>query len=350
MHDMNLFIKRLHTLYMEQLGYKINLFNAQAGNVIRLENTRSLMMEGGIEIEDFFARGADFIQRRDPVGMRELEVKNLASKRRNRIRLAWTTKLLNMSKNQWDWMGRDPAIAAAKFSELLVDSTMQEYLLRSFSVLRATVGSNPNTFMDFTKYNKQANRTISDTNLEIAADMMGDAAGEIKGWIMPTSARTRLLINHLGNVERLFTFDKVNIWRDASGRIIMTTDDPNLKEFGVDGKGNASTQMHWIFGLKPESIVITELDDYDSIADEKGGFENIPRTWQSNWSNRFGVKGYKFTDNLLLEPDREGEDKYISASDAALYSADNWEQVESSYKTTAGVALRVEAGTLIDDN
>lgn len=344
-NNLNLFLKKFHVLYVERLGYKIGLFNAASDGAIVLNSERVKKMAGAVETQDFFARPLDLIQRRNPNGMNPLELVNLDQKLANVIRLAWTTKLLNMSKYQWDWIGQNPSNAAVVFAEGMTDSVLEAYLLITFGVLRATVGSNPDTFYDALQMQGAKRKRMTYANLEMTASLFGDAAGSIRTWIMPSNARTQLLLGNLGNTEHLFTFGTVNAMRDASGRSIITTDDPNLRQ--TVSIGGQPTNAWWSFGLQKGAVEITELDDWDEVAATTSGFENIMRTYQANYSNQFAVRGYKFDETLLTQSDISGRDPYVSASNAALLTSQNWSQVENSHKSTAGVALRVD-GSLYD--
>lgn len=341
-HSLYLFLSRMNVLMVEKLGYKINMFNAAVDNALVIKSERVMKMAGGIEMEFYFDRAKNIITRRDPNGMRPLELVTISQKSRNRIRLAWTTNMLDMTRAQFDWIGENPSAAAVVFAESMSTEILQNYLKRVFGVLRATVGSNPKTMHDAYSKVGDKRRRMSYANLELAADLFGDASSQIQTWIMPTTARTQLLLGNLSNKENLFTFGTVNVMRDASNRAIITTDDPNLRETTSQGD-NA-----WLaYGLTQNSVVIEELDDFDEAMGERTGFENIQRTYQANWSTRFSVKGYKFDETLLQQADYDGQDPYVSASDGAIMTAANWSVAAGSHKETAGVGLRV-VGDLFD--
>lgn len=337
MEKLNLFLLYFHTAMHEQLGYKIGLFNAATRGALVLRTDRVLTMSGGIEQSDFFGLTPKLIRRANPNGMEELELKNLFNKMNNAIRIKWSTELLNFSRNVWTWIDRDPALAGVEFGRQLADQKLEEYLLRTFSILKATVGSNPDTLLDVSKHT-DGTQHISLTNLAWTADLFGDAAGEITAWLMPTTARTEVLVSSLANVSHLFNIGSVNVHQDAENRVFITSDDPNLRERNTD-----NTMDFWVFGLRRGAVMIQELADYDELYDAKGGFENILRTYQQNWSTKINVLGYKYDENQLIDSDDE-HGKFATASDAALAAPMNWSQVQTSHKTTAGVALRVRAG------
>lgn len=338
MDKLNLFYQYLHTLHAESIKYNINLVNGGSRGAILINSERLDRIAGGITQWDFFAYVEGLIRRRNPNGSAPLELKNLENKMDNAIRLAFTTELLNLSKNIWYWIDRDPAIAARKFADMLVTQRIEEYLKRTFAILKATVGTNPATFRDATVATDATKRSISYRNLALTANKFGDAANSLQAWIMPTNARTELLLNNLNNVERLFTFGSVNGYQDAEGRVIITTDDPNLTEEG----GVAPDQYldYWTFGLTAGAVRIREMDDFEEAKGTTTGLENIQHTYQANWSTLFDIKGYKFDAAQLT-----GEaNKFVSATDAALAASQNWSQVENNHKTTAGVALKVRSG------
>lgn len=342
MEKLNLFLQYMHTVMHERMGYLLNMFNAASGGTILIRMTRAPKMAGGIEQSDFFGITPNLFRRRNPAGDEKLELKDIVNKMKNSIRLAFTSELWNLSKNTWHWIGRNPELAGAQFGKDAADQKIEEYLVRMFGVLRATVGSNEKTVLDVTKRTDE-NKFVNLVTLANTASQFGDAQSKIRAWIMPTNARTELLVNALENKTRLFTVGTVNIHQDAEGRRIITSDDPNLQTFNEDG-----TIDHWVYGLTPAAVIIQELDDYDELYDEQGGGENIKRTYQVNWSVNFSINGYKY-DETQLTDSHDDKGKFASASDAAINAAENWSPVYTSHKETAGVALRARAGTLLKE-
>lgn len=334
MEQLNLFWKMVHTLEAETITYNLNLLNNSSNGAIFLDSEKQSKMAGGIEQWDFFAYTEDLIRRRNPNGTADLLLKELENKMDNSIRLPFTTELLDLSKNIWYWIGRDPAIAARKFNEMLVTQRIEEYLKRAFMALKATAGANPKTFRDVTAATLEENRYVTYRNLAITANMFGDRANQIKTWVMPSSAKTDMLLDNLKNVNHLFTFGTVNGYSDAEGRTIITTDDPNL----VDITGNAPDEVvnNWILGLRPMAVRLTEVDDYQEAYGTQTGKENIAQTYQANWSTKMDLYGYKFDAAQLTG----NGNKFATASDAALASSANWSQVTNNHKQTAGVMLK----------
>lgn len=329
--DLELFIRRAHTAYAESLGYNVNLFNEASGGAIVIGTERSGQMAGGFSEDTFFAWVDGLIRRRDPGGNAPLTLKQLANKKDNFIRLAFTTEQLDLSEHWWDWIGRDNALAAATFGKMLSEQTLQGYVNRAVMVLKATVGANELTFRDATKQAVEENRKISYKNLVLTADLMGDRADSLNTWIMPRNSRTSLLLDNMKNANSLFNFGTVNVMQDVEGRRIITTDDPALRE--VD---QVASEVHnWTFGLRPGSIILRELGDFEDLTERKGGNENIKKTYQAQWSTILNVMGYKYNIATLQN------DTYASPSDAAIATPANWSQVTNNHKETAGVALKV---------
>lgn len=329
--DLDLFTRRAHTAYAERLGYNVNLFNEQSGGAILIGTERSGQMAGGFSEDTFFAYVEGLVRRRDPAGNAPLVLKQLANKKDNMIRLAFTTELLDLSEHWWDWIGRDNALAAATFGKMLAEQTLQGYVNRAVSVLKATVGANPLTLRDATAQALPENTRMSYKNLILTGDLLGDAADSINTWLMPRSSRTALLLNNLENSKSLFSFGTVNIMTDAEGRRIITTDDPSLRD--VDQATSAIT--NWTFGLRQGAIILRELGDFQQLTETKGGLENIKTTYQAQWSTLMNVMGYKFNIATLQA------ETYASPSDAAIATPVSWSQVTNNHKDTAGVALKV---------
>lgn len=337
MEQLNLFWRYVHTLQAESIKYNLNLLNNSANGAIFLDSEKLAAMNGGIDQWDFFAYTEDLIRRRNPTGTADLLLKELENKMDNNIRLAFTTEQLNLSKNIWHWIGRDPAIAAKKFNDMLVTQRIEEYLTRTFMILKATVGANPTTFRNATTAVVEENRYVTYRNLALTANKFGDQANQLKTWVMPSGAKTDMLLGNLKNVDHLFEFGTVNGYKDAEGRTIITTDDPNLIE--VTGVSPNERINNWVLGLRPMAVRITEVDDFDEAYGTSTGKENIARTYQANWSAKFDIYGYKFDAAQLTGP----ANKFKSASDAALASSANWSQVTNNHKQTAGVMLKAWA-------
>lgn len=336
MNQLEMFLLNYHTAMKERLLYNINLFNAAVNNVIVLRMDRVLKMTGGIEQSTFFGITPKLIRRRNPAGLEPLDLKNPLEKMTNQIRIAWTTELMNMSRNELDWMNRDPALAGVQLGIDMANQKLEEYILRIFSILRATVGNNEKTVRDRTG-KADDSQYITHANLVRTAGLFGDAQGDLRTWIMPTAAKSDLIVSNLNNSQQLFKIGTVVVTQDVEGRTFITSDDPNLID--EDSQGNLK---YWIYGLRTGGVSIEELNDFDELYDEKGGYENILRTYQANWSTKLGIMGYKYDEAQLTDSNDE-LGKYASASDAALAAHENWTQVQPSHKTTAGVALIVNA-------
>ena len=194
MEQLNLFWQYVHSLRAESITYNINLINGAANGAIHIDSERLAAMSGGITQWDFFAYQEDLIKRRNPNGNAALALKELENKMDNSIRLAFTTELLNLSTNIWYWIGRDPAIAAKKFNDMLAVQRIEEYLKRSFMMLKATAGSNPLTFRDATVAATEDGRAVNYRNLALTAAKFGDQSSQVKTWIMPKKKKKELCI------------------------------------------------------------------------------------------------------------------------------------------------------------
>lgn len=340
MKDLDLFLSSFHTAMIEQLWYNINLFNGAVNGAIVLSTRRQRRMAGGVEQWDFFRRPTGLVTQRDPVGNRQLDLKAIVNGMANAIRIAWTTEAFDFSKNVWNWIGRDASLAGVVFGRAMADEILQAYLLRAFTIIKATVGSNDSTLIDVTQEPTSATNTVNLTNMLYTADAFGDASSLLRAWIMPSAAKTELLVDNVKNSTQLFTIGTVNISRDVEGRTFITSDDPSLRDYVTVGGGSA--MAYWCFGLVANAIVIEDLDDWDEIYDAKGGYENILRTYNANWSSRIAVLGYKFDETQLTDSNDENG-KFASASLAALNAPENWSMIVQSHKHAAGVALHALA-------
>lgn len=336
MKDLELFLESFHTAMIEQLWYKINLFNGAVNGAIVLSTRRQRKMAGGVEQWSYFKRPTGLVTQRDPVGDRKLDLKAIVNGMANAIRIAWTTEALDFSKNVWNWIGRDANLAGVVFGRAMADEMLQAYLLRAFTIIKATVGSNANSLIDVTGESDPLANSVNLTNMLYTADRFGDNASAIRAWIMPSAAKTEMIVDNVKNTGQLFSFGTVNISTDAENRIFITSDDPSLRDYVT--VGGSPKMAYWCFGLVPNAVVIEDLDDWDEVYDDKGGYENILRTYNANWSSRISVLGYKFDETQLTDANDE-YGKFASASLAALNAPENWTMYVTSHKFAAGVAL-----------
>lgn len=337
MKDLNLFLQYLHTALTEQLWYNINAFNTASNGAIVLSSQKVSTIAGGIVQSDLFEMPRDMIRRRTPDTYEPLDTIDLANKMQNAIRIAWSTENLNMSLNVWEWIGRSPSLAGVQFGRAMAINILASYLKTAFTILKATVGANSNACLDLTTADPTVSG-ISETNLVWAADALGDAQNQLKAWIMPTAAKTELLVGQLNNQTRLYTIGSISVTSDVNGRVYVTSDDPNLRDINP----TTGVMTYWVFGLVAGAISIVDVDDFDDLASEQGGFTNIKRGYQANWSSMINILNYNY-DASQLTNSSDNKGKFASASDAALGAPQNWRQATESHKHTAGVALKCVA-------
>ncbi len=103
---------------------------------------------------------------------------------------------------------------------------------------------------------------------------------------------------------------------DILGKRSIITDSPAL----VDG------QNQKVLCLTANSLTVEPNSDFDSNIETTNGKQRIERTYQSEWSDNLGVKGYAW-DITVKSPDT-----------AALGTGSNWVK-EWEDKNTAGVLL-----------
>jgi hypothetical protein len=103
------------------------------------------------------------------------------------------------------------------------------------------------------------------------------------------------------------------------------TDSPQLVVAG-------SPTMYPVLGLVSGAVSVEQNGDFDANEETKNGDENIVRTYQAEWSYNIGVKGFAW--------DKTNGGK--SPTDAALFTATNWDKYATDNKDVAGVVCLTE--------
>ena len=113
----------------------------------------------------------------------------------------------------------------------------------------------------------------------------------------------------------------MQVIQDGFNRRLIVTDASPLTASG-------SPEGFHTLGLVDGAIAVQQNNDFFANIETSNGGENIARTWQAEWSNNIGVKGYKW-DTTVASP----------VTTAKLATEANWDKVATSIKDTAGVIV-----------
>lgn len=121
-------------------------------------------------------------------------------------------------------------------------------------------------------------------DFERAATLFGDARSQIRAWFVTGSQFGQMLSDsNMQNYERLWEIGNVQMYRDASGRVIVVTDAPAL----ITNNG--------VLGLSTNGVVV-ESGAVTALSWTEGLNENIEYYWRQDYTYGIGIKGYMVTD------------------------------------------------------
>jgi hypothetical protein len=314
--DFAVFNEYAYTAVTEILDQQIeNLVTASEGTILM----PAAAPVGDFNESAFFARVAGgLVRRRDPYADGTVAEKSLAMLTDREVKVASGTPPMRIDPGMFRWIQQDPQLAGVTIARQLAPDMMADMLNTGLGVTKVALANDAAT--NVRNIVGETDENVTFTELTKTASLMGDRSSEIRAWVMHSAPMHGIYVGNLQNNERLFTFGSINVLRDPFGRIMIQSDSPAL----VDEE--AGELEYSILGLTPGAITVTRNNDFDSAESNETGRENLKRTYQAEWSNNYGIKGYAW-----------GGAK--APSDAALLTSANWDRIATSIKDLAGVML-----------
>lgn len=312
--DLQVFNKQTHTAMTETLAQDVNKFNQASQGTIVLSNEA---FGGDFDIQSSFKTIGGLVRRRNAHGSGTVVAKKLEQALGVAVKVAAGTPPLEWEKQQYTWTQQNPELAAIVIGEQLAKARLADQLNAGIQAGAAAIGG------QVSLVEGDGTGDISFRLLNKASARFGDRSGALRSWIMHSTSIHNLYDNALANVEKLFTYDGVNVVRDSFGRVFVVTDSPAL---AVTTTGTVYNSL----GLVEGAIEVNDNSDFNAELLPGLGGENIKYTYQAEWSYGVRVKGYSWdTTNGGKSP-----------NDAAIATATNWDLIASSLKDTAGVLVK----------
>ena len=313
--DIQVFNKQTHTVMTEEIAQDVNKFNGASNGTIIL-NTNSF--GGDFDIQSSFKAISGLVRRRNAYGSGAIQSKKLEQMLGVAVKVAAGTPPLDWERQQYTWTQQNPELAAITIGKQLAKARIADQLNTGVAAGASAIGG-------------QAAATHGDGTTDISFRLLnkgsakfGDRSSAIRSWIMHSTSIHNLYDNALANTEQLFTYEGVNVVRDAFGRVFVVTDAPAL----VGAAGGEA--IYNTLGLVEGAIEVADNGDFYQTITEKTGGENISHQYQAEWSYNVRLKGYSW--------DIANGGK--SPNDAALATATNWDLIASDIKDTAGVLVK----------
>lgn len=324
--DLAVYSEYAYSAMTEVLRQQIDLFNAASGGCIVLS---SAAHQGDFSDVAFFAKVDGLVRRRNAYGTGTIAQKVMKQIVDTMVKVAAGTAEIRLDPGQFKWIQMNPETAGAALGQQLAIDTLADMLNTGLAAWYAAhvqvntagigglvldiTGRDASTLKDKLNFAAQTE----------AAGKMGDGSGgNVQTWIMHSKPLYDLYANALANAERLFSYGDVNVQRDPMGRVMICTDSPSLYTAGA-------TPVYHTLGMKPQSLLIGQNNDYTAAEQTITGQENIVRTFQAEWSYELGVKGFSW--------DKANGGK--SPTDAALFTSTNWDRYATSHKDLGGVII-----------
>lgn len=318
--DLAVYSEYAYSSMTEVLAQQIELFNGASDGVIVLVPAAH---QGDFSDEAFFAKISGLVRRRNAYGSGAIAQKTLKHLVDTSVKVAAGTSEIRLDPGQFRWIQQNPEVAGAALGQQLAGDLLADMLntaigctVSALSAQSAVVhgdGTADPTFVGLTE----------------TAGLFGDRQNAIRAWVMHSTPVTKLYVNALTNAENLFKYDTVNVIRDPFGRLFVVTDSPSL-QWSVTTPSPASGFMS--LGLVQGGIYVGQNNDFDAAETVATGDENIKRTYQAEWSYNVGVQGFAW--------DKPNGGK--SPTDAALFTASNWDKYSTSIKDLAGVLYKTK--------
>lgn len=333
--DLQVFQEEAYTEMSEALQENVTLFNsATMGGLV----LASAAHQGDFSTEAFWQRLDGLVRHRDPyLKNGAIPEKELSMGTRTSVKFASGTPELRMDAAWLTWLQKDPVEAGVIFGRQLAEQRLQAQVYTALSAFIAAIRTEGSNVYDHSAQTENGGKACLQAMLRAAAKM-GDQASNVNCWVMHSKSVTDVYEQTLANAERLFSFGTVIVVTDAQGRPIIQTDAAPLfttditGDDVVPGDGGTADDRYFLCGLTSGAVVLESNSDFNQNMSTTNGNENIKSTYQAEWSEQLGVKGFTWdTANGGKNPDA-----------AKLAIGTNWDKVVDSNKSLAGVLAIVK--------
>lgn len=312
--NLEVFNDQVYTTMTEVVDQQVEKFNAASGGALVLRPSRN---QGDFNIMASFKAISGLVRRRNAYGTGVVASVALEHLRNASVKVAAGTPPIQFEPQQYLWIQQNPELAALTIGEQLAVAQMQDMLNTTISAAVAAMVGNAAINFDGTA----GNATLQSLNKTSAK--FGDRSMSLRSWVLHSKAMHDIYDQALTNTEQLYTYDTINVIRDAFGRVFVVTDSPALVF------DNAGTDNYRTLGLVESAAMCEPNGDFNSVLETETGQENIQRVYQAEWTYNVGLKGYSWDTAV----------GGASPTNVAIATSANWGKTASFDKDTAGVLL-----------
>ena len=304
--------EKMYGAYYQLLAYNTNLFNeATKGGLVLSAGS----IEGDFSTTSFFNRLSGLVRDRDVTSDATVSAIDFSMDNISRVKYAKGTPPVRVDSHRWKWIQKNPEDAIALISQQLVEETIAAQLAVATG---AVIGACANVGATMTYDGTAGTATLA--GLVEAAQLFGDRSSDITCWLMHSKVAKDLKIAALANSNNLYQIGNVKVIEDVDGRPIVVSDLPSLVYT------SSGTKYH-VVGLTPGAVVVEAEQDFFFNVDTRNGTENIGATWQAQWTENIGLKGFTYdTTNGGRNP-----------TQATLLTSTNWDKKATTVKNCGAV-------------
>ena len=325
--DLTVYSEYVYTSMTEVLRQQIALFNTASGGAVVLGQKG---VQGDFSDQTFWAKISGLVRRRNAYGTGSVSEKVMEDLVDTMVKIAAGTPPVRLDPGQFKWIQKNPEEAGAVLGQQLAIDSLADMLNTALGAGYAALGQVSAVVHDTLADDTTAPFTNKlDFNvLNSGQALFGDMASQIVAWVMHSKPMFDLYGAALTNAQQLFSYGSVNVKRDPFGKLLIMTDSPALTF--TDTVPTPDVAAYATLGLTPGALTALQGNDFTANEETKNGSENITKTYQAEWSWSLGVKGFAW--------DKANGGK--SPSDAALFTAGNWDRIATSHKDLAGVVIK----------
>jgi len=323
--DLQVFQEEAYGAMVETLHININLFNSATGGSLILAPA---VHQGDLSTDTFWKRTEGLVRERDPYKKDgAVPSKELSMGTRTSVRYASGTPEMRMDATWMNWIQRSPIEAGIIFGRQLAEQRLRDQLYTALGIYVGAMKLQTNMVYD------HAAAVGAENNGKACLQAMlrgqakfGDQSSLVNCWVMTSKSQVDIYEQTMANAEKLFVFGNIIVNADAQGRPIIATDADPLFFAGVDGVEGGTDDRYYLCGLTNSAVVLEPNNDWNEASNKVTGNENIKSTYQAEWSEQVGLKGFTWDDaNGGKNPTR-----------AKLQTGTNWDKVVEDDKALAG--------------
>ena len=308
--NMKVFNDQLQTAIIKKLTQKTDLFTEASG--IALVNEA---MRGDFKEEAIWNNVSDALRDVDAYAAQAaVAATGLSQDQINDVKTMKAFGPIKWEPNQLAWIGKNPGEALSVISESLSMAIMQDQVNKAIGVLVAAIGNEASANIDVSAAAGDLG-AVTQVNLNKTHALFGDSSMNLGTQVMTGSTAHKLLGQALVNGAQLFSEGTVRVI-DILGKRSLITDSPALIAGGKER----------VLSLTPMAATIAANNDFRSSIVEGVGKTRLETTYQAEYTENVGVKGYSW--NTAVK----------SPVKAQLETGTNWSLV-MPLKESAGVML-----------